>query len=142
LEEVSDPEALEPLKHELGQPQGYHWSEIEALARVLYKSAYTQRAADHAQIERHLQPAVDRFKDLPEDEQQEIELRQASRLRQPMIIAIGHIAPFPADWWGRGGDRRAGVDSDHLAGEERADAAPTSRPDCTIGAARVIGNTR
>jgi len=83
---------------------------------VLYKSAYTQRAADHAQIERHLQPAVDRFKDLPEDKQQEIELRQASRLRQPMIIAIGHSAPFPADWWGRGGDRRAAVDSDHLAG--------------------------
>ena len=45
LEELSDPEALEPLKHELGQPQVYHWSEIEALARVLYKSADTQRAA-------------------------------------------------------------------------------------------------
>jgi hypothetical protein len=59
---------------------------------------------------------VDRFKDLPEDEQQEIEVRRASRLRQPMIIAIGHIAPFPADWWGRGGDRRAAVDSDYLAG--------------------------
>src|SRR5438105_8481593 len=46
LEEVSDPGALEALKHELDQAQVYHWSEVETFARVLYKSAHSQRAAD------------------------------------------------------------------------------------------------
>jgi type I restriction enzyme, R subunit len=70
LEEVSDPGALEALKHELDQVQVYYWSEVEAFAQVLYKPAIRERAADHAQLERHLQPAVDRFKLLDHGEQQ------------------------------------------------------------------------
>jgi type I restriction enzyme R subunit len=69
LEDVSDPGALEALKHELDQVQVYYWSEVEAFAQILYKPAIRQRAADHAELERHLQPGVDRFNLLDEAEQ-------------------------------------------------------------------------
>ena len=35
--EASDPQQLEILKHELDQTQIYHWSEVEAFARIFYK---------------------------------------------------------------------------------------------------------
>ena len=62
LAEASDPARLEALKHELDQEQVYFWSEVEAFAQVFYKPTERQGAADHAHMQRHLQPAVDRFK--------------------------------------------------------------------------------
>ena len=37
LQEASDPQQLETLKHELDQAQVYHWSEVEAFAQIFYK---------------------------------------------------------------------------------------------------------
>ena len=71
IEEISDPSQLETLKHELDQTQVYHWSEVEAFARVYYKPRANQSAGDHAQLERLVQPAADRFKALDEAEQRE-----------------------------------------------------------------------
>ena len=72
LEDASDPVKLEALKHELDQAQVYHWSEVEAFARIFYKPEEKQNATDHAQMQRHLQPAVDRFKAIEkEDKRQE-----------------------------------------------------------------------
>ncbi|RIL07825.1 MAG: restriction endonuclease subunit R [Proteobacteria bacterium] len=68
LQEESDPTKLEALKHELDQEQIYHWSEVEAYARIFYKPPERQSPADHAQMEKHLQPAVDRFKAVEDDE--------------------------------------------------------------------------
>ena len=62
LAEPSDPALLEALKHELDQEQVYYWSEVEAFAQVFYKPTERQGAGDHAHMQRHLQPAVDRFK--------------------------------------------------------------------------------
>jgi type I restriction enzyme R subunit len=62
LQQASDPSQLEMLKHELDQAQVYHWSEVEAFAHVFYKPPERQTPADHAHMQRHLQPAVDRFK--------------------------------------------------------------------------------
>jgi type I restriction enzyme R subunit len=62
LAAASDPSMMDALKHELDQEQVYYWSEVEAFARVFYKPAQRQGAADHAHMDRHLQPAVDRFK--------------------------------------------------------------------------------
>jgi type I restriction enzyme R subunit len=67
LREPSDPTQLERLKHELDGMQVYHQSEIEAFARVFYKPLAQQGPADHAQMQRHLQPAVDRFRGLEEE---------------------------------------------------------------------------
>lgn len=68
LAEASDPSKLETLKHELNQAQVYHWSEVEAFAQVFYKPPERQGPADHAHMQRHLQPAVDRFKGITEEE--------------------------------------------------------------------------
>jgi type I restriction enzyme R subunit len=62
MREPSDPSKLEQLKHELDHEQVYHWSEVEAFARIFYKPLEKQAPADHAHMQRHLQPAVDRFR--------------------------------------------------------------------------------
>lgn len=67
LQEGSDPHRLEEIKHELDAPQVYFWSEVEAFSRVFYKPVSRQSAQDHAGMQRHLQPAVDRFKALEDD---------------------------------------------------------------------------
>lgn len=67
LQESSDPQQLESIKHELDLQQVYHWSEVEAFARIFYKPKSKHANSDHAQIEKHIQPSVDRFKGLPDD---------------------------------------------------------------------------
>ena len=69
LQETSDPAQLETLKHELDLVQVYHANEVKAFAKVFYKPTPSQTMSDHADMERHLQPAVDRFKQLPDEEQ-------------------------------------------------------------------------
>ncbi len=67
LQESSDPQQLQKLKHELDAAQVYYWSEVEAFARVFYKPVARQTAQDHAGMQLHLQPAVDRFKVIEDD---------------------------------------------------------------------------
>ena len=62
LQEGSDPQQMEMLKHDLDAAQVYFWSEVEAFARIFYKPVARQAAQDHAGMQLHLQPAVDRFK--------------------------------------------------------------------------------
>jgi len=71
LQENSDPQKLETLKHELDQAQVYYWSEVEAFAQVFYRPLNRQTTADHAHLQRHLQPAVDRYKAIPEEDKRE-----------------------------------------------------------------------
>ena len=67
LQETSDPTKLEQLKHELDQMQVYFWSEVEAFAQIFYRPLDLQSPADHAHMQRHLQPAVDRSKAVDEE---------------------------------------------------------------------------
>ncbi|UBU62005.1 DEAD/DEAH box helicase family protein [Acidithiobacillus ferrooxidans] len=68
LQESANLEMLPSIKHELDQMQIYHWSEVEAFARIFYRQPDRQNPADHAHMQRHLQPAVDRFKAIEDDE--------------------------------------------------------------------------
>jgi type I restriction enzyme R subunit len=68
LQESAKPEMLPAIKHELDQMQVYYWSEVEAFARIFYRQPDRQNPADHAHMQRHLQPAVDRFKAIEIDE--------------------------------------------------------------------------
>ena len=68
LQETANPEMLPSIKHELDQMQVYYWSEVEAFARIFYRQPEQQNPADHAHMQRHLQPAVDRFKAIEEDD--------------------------------------------------------------------------
>lgn len=67
LQERSDPQQLEKIKHELDAAQVYFWSEVEAFACIFYKPVDRQTAQDHAGMQLHLQPAVDRFKAMTDD---------------------------------------------------------------------------
>ena len=67
LQEESDPQQLQVLKHELDAAQVYHWSEVEAFSKVFYKPVSRQVAQDHAGMQLHLNPAKDRFKGMEDD---------------------------------------------------------------------------
>lgn len=67
LEEPSDPNHLELLKHELNALQVYLWSEVVEFCHVFYLPQYKQNPSDHARMEKMIAPAVDRFKALDED---------------------------------------------------------------------------
>lgn len=71
LQDTSEPAQLETLKYEMDEMQVYHWSEIEGFAGIFYKPMAQHNVHDHARMEKHLQPSVDRFKTLDDDEQQQ-----------------------------------------------------------------------
>lgn len=94
LQQESDPAKLETLKHELDQAQVYHWSEVEAFARIFYRPIGLQNAADHAHMQRHLQPAVDRFKAIPESEKR-AEFRDKLAGYVGLYAFLSQIVPYP-----------------------------------------------
>jgi type I restriction enzyme R subunit len=67
LQEASDPQQLEALKHDLDAAQIYFWSEVEDFAKVFYKPLARQSAQDHAGMHLHLQPAMDRFRAMSDE---------------------------------------------------------------------------
>ncbi|MFI5397518.1 MAG: type I restriction endonuclease subunit R [Candidatus Binatia bacterium] len=93
LREASDPSMLETLKHELDQAQVYHWSEVEAFARIFYKPLEQQSAADHAHMQRHLQPAVDRFTSIEEEEKRQ-EFRDKLSAYVKVYAFLSQIIPY------------------------------------------------
>lgn len=70
LQEPSDPNHLEKLLHTLNAMQVYQWSEVLAFCQIFYLPEYKQNPSDHARMEKHIQPAVDRFKALDEEHKQ------------------------------------------------------------------------
>jgi type I restriction enzyme R subunit len=93
LQQVSNPRRLDELKYELDGVQVYHWDEVEAFARAFYKPAARQRPADHAEMERCLQPAVDRFREIPEHQKRE-EFRDKLRGYVNLYAFLSQIIPY------------------------------------------------
>jgi type I restriction enzyme, R subunit len=93
LEAASDPQQLEQVKHELDSAQVYHWSEVEAFARVFYRPATLQSARDHAAMQLHLQPAVDRFKAIRDDAKRS-EFREKLRGYVNIYAFLSQIMPY------------------------------------------------
>ena len=93
LQESSDPTQLEQLKYELDAFQVYHWNEVEAFARIFYRVPGKQNPADHAHLQRHLQPAVDRFKAM-EDEEQRGEFRDKLSGYVKVYSFLSQIIPY------------------------------------------------
>jgi len=93
LAEISEPSMLNVLKHELDQLQVYHWSEVEAFARVFYRPAERQGPADHAHMQRHLQPAVDRFRAVAAEETRE-EFREKLSGYVRVYAFLSQIIPY------------------------------------------------
>jgi hypothetical protein len=93
LAETSDPQQLEILKHELDQAQIYHWSEVEAFAKIFYKPVNQQAASDHAEMEKCLQPASDRFKAI-EDAEDQKSFRDKLGGFVRLYAFLGQIIPY------------------------------------------------
>lgn len=93
LQQPSDPSQLERLKHELDQEQIYHRSEVEAFAQIFYKPKDKQSPADHAQMQRHLQPAVDRFKGMENDDKRQ-EFRDKLSGYVQLYSFLSQIIPY------------------------------------------------
>ena len=93
LVQTSDPSMLDALKHELDQAEVYHWSEVEAFAQVFYKPVERQGAADHAHMQRHLQPAVDRFKAVDDDARRE-EFRDKLSSYVKVYAFLSQVIPY------------------------------------------------
>jgi type I restriction enzyme R subunit len=93
LAQTSDPAILDALKHELDQVQVYHRSEVEAFAHVFYRPIEEQSAADHAHMQRHLQPAVDRFKTLADEAKRE-EFREKLSGYVKVYSFLSQIVPY------------------------------------------------
>jgi len=93
LQEGSDPHQLENLKHELDAAQVYYQSEVEAFARVFYKPVARQSAQDHAGMQLHLQPAVDRFKAMT-DEAKRGEFREKLSGYVNIYAFMSQIVPY------------------------------------------------
>ncbi len=93
LQEGSDPQQLEKLKHTLDAAQVYFWREVEAFARIFYQPVARQSAQDHASMQLHLQPAVDRFKTL-EDEPQRGAFRETLNGYVNLYSFMSQIMPY------------------------------------------------
>jgi len=93
LAETSDPAMLNALKHELDQAQVYYWSEVEAFAQVFYKPTERQGPADHAQMQRHLQPGVDRFQAITDEVKRE-EFREKLSGYVKVYAFLSQIVPY------------------------------------------------
>ena len=92
LAETSDPASLEALKHQLDLEQVYHWSEVEAFTQVFYRPTERQSFADHAHMQLHLQPAVDRFKEIDAERRSAFRDKLAGYIR--VYAFLSQIIPY------------------------------------------------
>jgi len=92
LQEPSDPTHLEKIKHELNEMQVYQWSEVEAFCHIFYLPQYKQNPSDHARMEKHIQPAVDRFNALNSDDKEKFYERLTAFTR--FYAFISQIIPY------------------------------------------------
>jgi type I restriction enzyme R subunit len=93
LQQPSDPSQLERLKHELDQHQIYHHNEVESFAQIFYKPEEKQSPSDHAQMEKQLQPAVERFNELEDDDQKQ-EFRDKLSGYVQLYSFLSQIIPY------------------------------------------------
>jgi len=68
-------------------------SEVEAFSKVFYKPMEQQSAADHAHMQRHLQPAVDRFKAITDEAKRE-EFREKLSGYVKVYAFLSQIVPY------------------------------------------------
>ncbi len=91
IKESIDPNHLYDMKHELDSSQIYNWSEIEAFSVIFFnKSNHTLK--DHAALNRWIDPAVDRFKRLDEENQDAFKKSLTSFIR--LYSYLSQIMPF------------------------------------------------
>ena len=71
MEEVTDPNLVYDLRNKLIDAQVFTAIEVENFARVFFKSTPDQHASDHGKLNSYINPAVDRYKALSDEAQDE-----------------------------------------------------------------------
>jgi type I restriction enzyme R subunit len=90
--ESAEPQQLYDLQHKLDATQVYYVSEIEAFAKVFYKPSAKQSMQDHAELYRHLNPAVDRFSALETEKQDTFRNQLGAFVR--LYSFLSQVMPF------------------------------------------------
>ena len=90
--ETADPQQLYELAHRLEAAQVFWSSEVEAFCKVFFAPKEKQSVAEQADMHRHLNPAVDRFKAL--DEVKQDEFRNAVVGYVHLYGFLAQIMPF------------------------------------------------
>jgi type I restriction enzyme, R subunit len=90
--ETADPQRLYELAHQLESSQIFWKSEVEAFSKVFYSPRAKQTVHDQAEMNRHLNPAVDRFKAAAEDDQEAF--REALGAYVRLYAFLSQIMPF------------------------------------------------
>jgi type I restriction enzyme R subunit len=92
LETTTDPNHLYDLKGKLEAAHVLRQSEIDAFSRVFFKSKTYYTAKDHGELHSYIDPAVDRFKELENEEPEEFKHTLSVYLRLYSFLA--QIMPF------------------------------------------------
>jgi type I restriction enzyme R subunit len=90
IEERTDPNLMYDLKNKLDAKQVYWQSEIDGLAQVFFNPKY--KDSDQAKLYAYIDPAVDRFKALDEEPQDEFKRHLTQWLR--LYSFLSQIIPF------------------------------------------------
>jgi type I restriction enzyme R subunit len=91
MNEVTDPNHLYDLKGRLDSTHIYHQSEVDAFAKVFYKPEHTS-FRDQGNLYSFIDPAVDRFKEKNEEEQDEFKKGLIAFVR--LYSFMSQIMPF------------------------------------------------
>ena len=85
-------EQLYDLQAKMDGQQVYYKAEVEEFSRVFYSSKANQTSSDHAKMNACIDPAVERFKQLPEDTQEEF--RGWLTAYRNLYAFLSQIIPF------------------------------------------------
>ncbi len=87
-----DPQRLYELSAELDATQIYHQAEVDGFARLFFKPQKDQRPADNARMNAALDPAVDRFRSLSPEEQDDFRGKLQAYVN--LYAFLGQVVPF------------------------------------------------
>ncbi|MCL2779132.1 MAG: DEAD/DEAH box helicase family protein [Polyangiaceae bacterium] len=90
--ETADPQQLYDLAHRLEEAQVFWRSEVDAFCKVFFSPRAKQTVHDQAEMNRHLNPGVDRFKALEEKPRDEFKNALGAFVR--LYAFLSQIMPF------------------------------------------------
>lgn len=92
VEETADPNHLYDLKNEIEQAQIIWSTEVDQFIKVYFRNAKVLNVKDQAKLNAYIDPAVERFKGLPEEEQEDLKNAVKAFLR--LYAFLSQVMPF------------------------------------------------
>jgi type I restriction enzyme R subunit len=90
--EITDPQQLENLKTKLDAKNIYYQSEVEQFCKILFKAEEHKTPADNARLNAAVDPAVDRFRALEEEDQEEFKKDLRSYVK--LYSFVSQVVPW------------------------------------------------